>query len=129
MTSLQCARSTFHDNVRGTDTDGDRRKEGRAGEVEHVHTGTPFSYNSAWYGTPRSSRPPSLVCSLGGVLTNTVQDRGADRAVSSPLSIISVSSIQCFVHYVCAPAKSTFGLWLPGGGGSLTLARSKSNST
>ena len=24
-----------------------------------------------------SSRPPSLVCSLGGVITNTVQDRGA----------------------------------------------------
>ena len=28
-------------------------------------------------GPLRSSRPPSLVCSLGGVITNTVQDRGA----------------------------------------------------
>ena len=35
------------------------------------------SLHSSWYGTPRSSRPPSLVCSSGGVITNTVQDRGA----------------------------------------------------
>ena len=43
----------------------------------HLSTRALDRVDSAWYGTPRSSRPPSLVCSLGGVITNTVQDRGA----------------------------------------------------
>ena len=56
MTSLQCARSTFHDNVRGTDTDTGGREGGsslrpretrtRVRGVEHVHTGTPYLLHS-----------------------------------------------------------------------------------
>ena len=61
MTSLQCARSTFHDNVRGTDTDTGGREGGSSlreykGEVEHVHTGTPYLFTESLLGVRRGSK-------------------------------------------------------------------------
>ena len=55
--------------------------------------------DSAWYGTPRSSRPPSLACSLGGVITNTVQDRGA-RCQSSVVPPLPYSAFIEFAERV-----------------------------
>ena len=47
-------------------------REAVSGQLEHWIGSIPHGT-----GPLRSSRPPSLVCSLGGVITNTVQDRGA----------------------------------------------------
>ena len=44
--------------------------------LEHLSTGY-SRVDSAWYGTPRSSRPPSLVCSFGGVIPVLVPVRAS----------------------------------------------------
>ena len=65
----------------------------KGGVFPSVQRRTLDRVDSAWYGTPRSSRPPSLVCSLGGVIANRrtrcrieVHAAVCREAVSSPLS-------------------------------------------